>query len=94
MTILMISGTYLTEEVLLGYQLGFYDKTQLLLMINTRRTKSTTLSLTPHTASRLRPNEAFAEYIYVCSPLLKYQTPDCPHCNHCPGEDEGYAEDL
>jgi hypothetical protein len=31
----MVSGTFLSEEVLLGYQLEFYDKTWLPLMINT-----------------------------------------------------------
>jgi hypothetical protein len=41
----MISGTFLSEEVLLRYQLGFYDKTWLLLMINTWRTKSVTPGL-------------------------------------------------
>jgi hypothetical protein len=35
MAILIVSGTLLFEEVLLGYQLGLYDKTWLLLMINT-----------------------------------------------------------
>jgi hypothetical protein len=35
MSILMVSGTFLSEEVLLRYQLGFYDKIWLLLMINT-----------------------------------------------------------
>jgi hypothetical protein len=33
MAILIISGTFLSKEVLLGYPLGFYDKTWLLLMI-------------------------------------------------------------
>jgi hypothetical protein len=30
----MVSGIFLSEEVLLGYQLGLYGKTWLLLMIN------------------------------------------------------------
>jgi hypothetical protein len=34
MAILMISGTFLSKDVLLGYQLVFYDKAWLLLMIN------------------------------------------------------------
>jgi hypothetical protein len=31
----MVSSTFLSEEVLLGYQLEFYDKNWLPLMINT-----------------------------------------------------------
>jgi hypothetical protein len=26
--------------------------------------------------------------------MLKHQTPGCPYCNHCSGEDEGNAEDF
>jgi hypothetical protein len=47
MAILMISGTFLFEEVFLGYQLVFYDKTWLLLMINTWPTKSNWFKLNP-----------------------------------------------
>jgi hypothetical protein len=36
----------------------------------------------------------FVEYVEVYSPLLKHQTPGCPYCNHCSGEDEGNAEDF
>jgi hypothetical protein len=63
-------------------------------MINTWPTKSNCLSLTPHTASPLQPNETFAEYVDVYSPLLKHQAPGCPYCNHCSGEDEGNVEDF
>jgi hypothetical protein len=63
-------------------------------MINTWPTKATALSLTPYTASPLQPNGTFVEYVDVYSPLLKLQTPGCPYCNHCSGEDEGNAEDF
>jgi hypothetical protein len=56
--------------------------------------KATTLSFTPHTASPLQTNRTFAEYVDVYSPLLKHQTPGCPYCNHCSGEDEGNVEDF
>jgi hypothetical protein len=52
------------------------------------------LSLTAHTTTPLQPNETFAEYIDVYSPLLKHQTLGCPYCNHCSGEDEGNVEDF
>jgi hypothetical protein len=52
------------------------------------------MSLTPHIASPLQPNGTFSEYVDVYSPLLKHQTPGCPHCNHCSGEDEGNEEDF
>jgi hypothetical protein len=63
-------------------------------MINTRPTKSNCLTLTPHTASSLQPNGTFVEYVDVYLPLLKHQTPCCPYCNHCPGENEGNVEDF
>jgi hypothetical protein len=49
-------------------------KTWLLLIINTRRTKSNCLILTPYKASPLQPNGTFAEYVDVYSPLLSQNT--------------------
>jgi hypothetical protein len=43
----MVSGTFLSEMVFLGYQLGFYDKTWLPLLINTWRTKINCFELNP-----------------------------------------------
>jgi hypothetical protein len=62
-------------------------------MINNWQTKSNCFELNPYTTSPLQPNRTFAEYIDVYSPLLKHQTPACPYCNHCLGEDEGNTED-
>jgi hypothetical protein len=45
-----------------------------ILVIITRPTKSNYLILTPHKASPLQPNEIFAEYIDVYSPLLSQNT--------------------
>jgi hypothetical protein len=63
-------------------------------MINTWPTKNNYLSLTPHIASPLQLNGAFAEYVDVYPPLLKHQTPGCPYCNHCSREDDGNTEDF
>jgi hypothetical protein len=63
MTIMM----FLDEEMIHGLVIA---KTWLLLIINTRRTKSNCLILTPHKASPPQPNETFAEYVDVYSPLL------------------------
>jgi hypothetical protein len=63
-------------------------------MINTWQTKSNCFELNPTTASPLQPNGTFIEYVNVYLPLLKHQTPGCPHYNHFAGEDEGNMEDF
>jgi hypothetical protein len=66
-----------------------------LLVIITWPTKSNCLTLTPHKASPLQPNETIAEYVDVYSPLLYTPTlPGCPCCNHYSGEDEVMEEDF
>jgi hypothetical protein len=70
-------------------------KTGYLQVIITWPTKSNYLILTPHKASPLHPNRTIAEYVDVYSPLLYTPTPlGCPHCNHCPGEDEVVVENF
>jgi hypothetical protein len=82
---------FLDEEMVYGL---LNAKIWLLLMINTRPTKSNCWSLTPHKASPLQPNGTFAEYVDVYSSLLYHKTPGCLHCNHCSGEGEAVEGDF
>jgi hypothetical protein len=76
MVLLMVFGSmmimmFLDEEMIHRLVIA---KTWLLLIINTRRTKTTTLTLTPYKASPPKPNGTFAEYVDVYSPLLSQNT--------------------
>jgi hypothetical protein len=87
--------SFLWKEYYWANNLGLMLKPGSLLVIITWPTKSNYLILTPYEASPLQLNGTIADYVDVYWTFLYTPTPlDCPHCNHCSGEDEVVVEDF